>query len=54
MPENMIGLIAERLEEVIKLPEVQQKMIKIKNEKGEDSAIKYAYMLAIATLYGAA
>lgn len=45
---EMIEMIGRRAEEIVKLPEVQKKMISM----DRDSAIKYVYMLAIASLYG--
>ena len=43
-------IIGERAEELVKLPEVQKKMIAIARENGKDAAESYVYKLALATL----
>ena len=43
-------LIGERAAEIVKRPEVQQKMLEIAQNQGRKEAEKYLYMLAISTL----
>lgn len=43
-------IIGERAEELVKLPEVQKKMIAIAREQDRKAAERYVYMLAVATL----
>ena len=43
-------IIGERTEKLVKLPEVQKKMIAIAREQDREAAERYVYMLAVATL----
>ena len=50
--EQGFALIGERALELSKNVDVQNKMVKIAKSEGKESAEKYLYMLAIATLCG--
>lgn len=50
--EQGIAMIGKRTEELVKKPEVQNKMLQIAKEKGKKEAEKWLYMSAIATLCG--
>ena len=43
-------IIGERVKELIKFEQVQKKMLSVANAEGKESAEKYIYNLAIATL----
>lgn len=45
-------LIGERAAELTKRPEIQKKMLEIANAEGKETAVKWVYLAAIATLYG--
>ena len=43
-------IIGERVQELIKIKEVQEKMLSIAKAESKEKAEKYVYRLAIATL----
>lgn len=43
-------IIGERVQELIKKPEIQETMLNIANTEGKEKAENYIYRLAIATL----
>lgn len=56
-PEKMTGrevieLISRRIDELSALPEVQEKVLEIAEEKGMEDAGRVFFLLAIATLFG--
>jgi hypothetical protein len=50
--QEAFAMIGERADALAKNPDVQKKMVEIADAQGEESAIKYLYTLAIATLAG--
>lgn len=51
--EQGFAMIGNRASELAKNTDVQKKMIEIAETESKEAAVKYVYMLAIATLYGA-
>lgn len=45
-------LIGERAEQLSKMPDVQEKMIRLARENGKEAAEKWLYLAAVATLAG--
>lgn len=50
--EKMISIWGKRAAELAEIPDVQEKMIKIKTAESKEAAEKFLYMLAAATLCG--
>ena len=46
------ALIGERAEQLSKMPDVQEKMIRLARENGKEAAEKWLYLAAVATLAG--
>lgn len=45
-------IIGERVKQIVELPEIQAKMVKMAKKDGKKAAENWAYMLAIGTLIG--
>lgn len=50
--EEAYELIGKRVEEIIAIPKIQEKMLSIAKTEGKEKAVQYAYLVAIATLVG--
>ena len=45
-------IIGERVKQIVELPEIQAKMVRMAKERGKEAAENWAYMMAIGTLIG--